>query len=472
MKIPFVGPSAQARSLTARNERTLNCYLEMDQGSPRAPAAMYGTPGLVLRATLAAGGCRGSITSSGFTFWVAGNTVYKMSPGYVVTSLGTIGTSTGRVGIASNGTEVLIVDGVAGWLATVSALAQIVDPDFPNGVTGAACQDGFFVVAGDGSQRFSWNEFPNSGAGWNGLDFGSVEGSPDELVGVLSDHRELWFPGGDSTEVFVNTGADPLFARSGNGIIPFGAASPWTVQPFDNGVVWLSSSRNGEGLVVRSQGGNPTRISDYALEEAISKYPTLADAFAFVWQLKGHLFYVLSFPSGDATWMLDAASNAWTQWSWRDPATNTDHRHRANCYAFNAGVHLVGDWETGKVYSLEPDVYTDNGDAIRRLRRTQSTNAAGKRLFFSTLTLDMETGVGNADAPNPQIMLRYSDDDGRNFGTEVVESIGAEGDYGHVVRFAGLGATERGKGRVWELSMTDPVKFALFGADADVTQGS
>jgi hypothetical protein len=472
VKVAFVGASAQARSATANNQRTLNCYLEMDQGNPRAPVALYGTPGTVLRATLGAGGCRGSITSDGLTFWVAGNTVYTLTPGYVVTTLGTIGTSAGRVGIATNGTEVLIVDGAAGWLATVSALTQIVDVDFPNGVTVAACQDGFFVVAGDGSQKFYWNEFPNSGVSWNGLDFGSVEGSPDDTVGVLSDHRELWFPGTDSTEVFVNTGGDPLFARSGTGIIPFGAASPWTVQSFDNGVVWLSSSKDGQGMVLKSQGGNPTRMSKHAMETALSKYPTLADAFAFTFQIEGHSFYVLSFPTADATWLYDAASGEWFEWGWRDPADNTDHRHRANCYTFCAGVHLVGDWETGKVYSLETDVYTDNGDAIRRQRRTQSTNAGGKRLFFGSLTLDMETGVGNVDAPDPQIMLSYSDDDGRNFGTEMQESIGAEGDYGRVVRFSGLGATERGKGRVWELSMTDPVKFALFGADADVTQGT
>jgi len=44
VKLPIVGPSYQARSLNADAQRTLNCYIELDNASPRAPAALYGTP--------------------------------------------------------------------------------------------------------------------------------------------------------------------------------------------------------------------------------------------------------------------------------------------------------------------------------------------------------------------------------------------------------------------------------------------
>lgn len=473
MKIPFVGPSARARSPTVRNERTLNCYLEVDQNNARAPVALYGTFGLLHWATVGDGPTRGSITSGALTFWVSGNGVFTLDRAGTVTQLGTIGTTAGRVGMASNGKEVLIVDGDKGWLATGIGLTQIIDPDFPNGVTVCACMDGFFIVAGDGSQKFYWNETPNSGGDWNGLDFASVEGSPDDLIGVIVDHRELWFSGIDSTEVFVNTGAaDQLFARSGSGIIPHGAASPWTVQSFDNGVVWLSASRDGKGLVLKSQGGNPTRISDHFLEEAISHYPTIADAFAFTYQVKGHLFYVLTFPSGDATWFYDAASSSWAEWSWRDAALNIDHRHRANCYAFNDGQQLLGDWETGKVYLLDENTFTDDGAPIRRLRRTQTAGDSARRLFFGPLVLDMAVAVANDACPDPQVMLKYSDDDGFNWSDEETASLGKVGEFWTQVKFAPSGCTEPGHGRVWEVSMTDPVPFTLFGADVDVTKGA
>jgi hypothetical protein len=476
MKIPFVGPSSTVRSQNADDQRSVNVYLEYQKqgdGVSR-PVALYGTPGQTLRATLASGATRGSIESSDYGYFVAGSHVFRISSAYVVVDCGAITTSSGRVGMATNGTEVLIVDGTAGWLVTGTVLTQIVDVDFPNGVKIAACLDSYFVVWGNGTQKFYWSETPGSGAAWNGLDFASVEGSPDELVGGVADHRQLWFVGTNSTEVYDNTGnADQLFQRSGNTFIEQGTASPWTVQSFDNSVVWLSRNKDGEAIFLKSQGGSPVRFSTHAVETALAGYSTLSDAFAYVYQMQGHTFYVVTFPTADATWMFDAATGEWFEWLWRDSGTNEFHRHRSNCHAFVGGKHLVGDWEDGKVYSLESDVYTDNGEAIRRLRRTQTTSDGGKPLFFSNLVIDMETGVANGDVADPQIMLRYSDDQGHSWSNEKTRSIGAVGEYSKIVQFGGsLGRTKKSKGRVWELSMTDAVKWCIFGADVQVTAGT
>lgn len=225
-------------------------------------------------------------------------------------------------------------------------------------------------------------------------------------------------------------------------------------------------------MVLKSQGGNPVRLSNHYLENAISTYNTISDAFAFCFQVKGHLFYVLTFPSADATWVYDAASSQWTEWGWRNPLDNTDHRHRANCYVFNAGQHLVGDWENGKVYLLDESAFTDDGAPIRRLRRTQTTGDSARRLFFGPLCVDTEVAVANADAPAPQMMLRYSDDDGRNWSDEETADMGRVGEYWAQVKFAPSGCSEPGHGRVWELSCTDPVPFCVFGADVEVTKGT
>jgi hypothetical protein len=459
MKIPFVGPNNQARSSDANAERAVNVYLEPNPTQGRE-WALYGRPGRTLRATLGTTPIRGAVKMGALTYWVSGNTVYKMTSAYVVTSLGTIGTSTGRVGIATNGAEVLIVDGVSGWIASSSALTEIADVDFPDGVTVALCLDGYFIVLGDGTQVAYWCEAPGSGTAWNGLDFGSAEGNPDPLIGGTVDHRELWLFGSESTEVWVNTGdADAPFQRSGNTFIEQGAASAWTAQTMDNGVFWLGANRDGEGIVLRAEGYTPVRISTHALETSMREYSTISDAYAFCYQLDGHSFYVLTFPTADVTWAYDASTKQWFQWSWRDPATNLDHRDRSVCHVFANRKHLVGDWETGKIYSLEPDVYTDNTDPIRRLRRTQTL----PRGFFGDLLVDMETGVANADCADPSIMLRYSNDNGHSWSNEKIKQIGATGEYGKRVKFGPTGFSKNG--RVWEISMTDPVEFSLFGAD-------
>lgn len=471
MRIPFVGGYSEVRSAVADLQRSVNCYLEVDPKNGRAPIALYGTPGLTLRVTLPTAPVRWGIKfNDTYSYWVAGNTVYRVDGSYVVTTLGTIGTSTGPVGMASNGTEVLIVDGLSGWLATGGSLAQVVDVDFPNGVTHAEYQDSFFLVAGDGSGRLYWNETPNTGTAWNGLDFVTAETNPDNTVAIISDHREVWAMGTESGELFVNTGnADALFQRSGNASLEVGCGASRSLQAMNNTVYWLGSGRDGHGIVFKAEGYTPRRISNHALERAIAGYSTISDAVAYTYQIQGHSFYVLSFPTGNATWFYDAASEEWFEWIWRDPSDNSENRHRGGCCVFFGGRHLVGDWETGDIYSLEMDVYTDNGDPIIRKRVTQSLSEDGRRLFFESLQIDMEVGVGLAtgQGSDPQVMLRYTND-GHTWSNLRTRSIGAAGRYKTRVKFGPTGA---GHNRAWELTMSDPVEFAVFGAWASITKG-
>jgi len=471
MRIPFVGQAYQARSVNADAQRSINCFLEMDNASPRAPVALYGTPGTVLRFTLATGPVRGGIKQGSYSYWVGGNTVYRVSAAYVIETLGTISTLSGQIGIATNGTQTLIVDGVGGWIASGTTLTQITDVDFPNGVTRAAFQDGYFIVTGDETQKFYINETPNAGTNWNGADFASAEGAPDFTIGVLSDHRELWLIGSESGEVWVNTGnADFPFERSGNTFIEHGCASAGTLAKLDNTVFWLGQDDRGTGIVWRAEGYTPARISTHAIEFAIQGYSTISDAFAFTYQQEGHGFYVLTFPTAGKTWVYDVATNQWHERAWRNPSTNALGRWRPNCYVFFNNKHLVGDWENGKVYSLEMDTYTDNTDPILRLRATQCMNEEGLRLFFRSLQVDMETGVGLATGQGsaPLLMLRWSDDGGHSWSNIKTVSIGAVGEYEARAIFRRLGS---GRNRVFEISLTDPVRFAVFGAFANVTKG-
>ena len=264
-RVPFVGPAYEARSLNADAQRAVNCYLEMDNASPRAPIALYGTPGLVRRLTLPTYPVRGCINGGTYSYWIAGNTVYKVDSSYAYTALGTIGTNSGELGLASNGAQVLIVDGSAGYLInlTTFALSTITDADFPNGVKRCTYQDGYFIVsAKDGSPSFWINQTAYDGATWDALDFASAEGAPDNTIGIISDHRELWLFGDLSAEVWVNTGSSDFpFQRSGNTFIEHGCAAGGTVAKADNTVFWLGADDKGHGIVWRANGYTPMRIS-------------------------------------------------------------------------------------------------------------------------------------------------------------------------------------------------------------------
>ena len=473
-KVPFVGPSYQARSLNADAQRTLNCYVELDNASPRAPLALYGTPGTVRRVTIPTAPVRACFKEGAYTWWVSGNRVYRMAANYAVTALGTVSTYKGEVSMASNGTQILIVDGAGGWLIDVakSTLTEITDDAFPRGVTRAAYQDGWFLVTGDSTGKFYMNETPYDGGKWNGLDFASAEGSPDHTIGIISDHRELWLFGELTAEVWANTGnADMPFQRSGNVFIEHGCAAAGTVSKADNTVFWLGADDKGAGIVWRADGYTPLRISTHAIEGAIDSYTRIDDAFAFTYQQEGHVFYVLTFPTAGATWCYDAATQLWHERAWRDPNTSQLTRWRPSCHVYANGEHLLGDFETGAVYALDLDTYSDDGDPILRQRRTTSSESLQQRMFYSCLQVDMQTGVGVASGQGeaPLLMLRYSSDGGHTWSPERTATVGAAGQYGARAKFNRLGS---GRNRVWEISMTDPVKFAVFGAVVDGESGA
>lgn len=473
MKIPFVGPSYQTKSLNADAQRSINCFLETDHASPRVPVAMYGTPGLRLLRTLDDSPIRAGIVMGAQSYVVAGSTVYRINAAFAAVSLGNIGTTTGAVSMAQNGTQVLILDGVHGYLAQSTTLTQITDLDFPNGVTQCTSIDGYFIATGlADSEQFFINETPRRGQRWSGLDFASAEGSPDFTIACVSCQRELWLFGSESVEVWTNTGnADFPFERASNVFTEQGCAAAETVVQMDNTVFWLGSGKQGSGIVYKAQGYNPVRISNHAMETIFAAYEDISDAKAFSYQAAGHSFYVLTFPTADHTWVYDLATQEWHEWLWRNPSTNTLHRHRTNCAVFFNDTIIAGDWEDGRLYALDYDIYTDDTDPILRQRTTQTMGEEGKRMFFGTLQVDMETGVGltTGQGSDPKLMLRYSNDGGHTWSNEKTASIGAVGQYGARAKFGPSGA---GRNRVWEITMTDPVKFALFGAFVDVEIGS
>jgi len=182
-------------------------------------------------------------------------------------------------------------------------------------------------------------------------------------------------------------------------------------------------------------------------------------------------------------------------------------RHRSNCQAFYNNLTLVGDFETGNVYSFDLDVYADNGDVQKWLRTWRALETGKndlKRTAQHALQLDCETGVGlngfDAFAPelynviqaedsepillendnelitepalstpvqgaNPQVMLRWSDDGGHTWSYEQWRSMGKIGQYGYRAIWRRLGMTTKLRDRVYEISGTDPVKIAIMGAE-------
>jgi len=470
MKTPILGSTYVARSVNAADARMVNLYPEVTEQGKEA-AYLQRCPGLLNLATIGNGPIRGlwSFSSDNtVAFVVSGNSLYKINTSYTATLLGTIA-GTGPVSMSDNGTQLFVAANGPSYIYNnqTNVFAPITDPDFPGAVT-VGYLDGYFVFNEPNSQKI-WVTSLLDGTSVDPLDFASAEGSPDGVVGLIVDHRQVWVYGTNSVEVWYDTGASDFpLQRIDGAFNEIGCISAYTIAKMDNSLFWLGADARGQGIVYRANGYTGQRISTHAVEWHIQQYGNLTDALAYTYQQDGHTFYVLIFPSANTTWVFDAATGAWHERAgW---VNGSFTRHRSNCQmAFNNQV-IVGDYENGNIYAFDLDTYTDNG-GIQKWLRTWRALPPGqnnlKRTAHHAMQIDLESGVGlnSGQGSNPEIMLRWSDDGGHTWSNEHTSQVGKIGEFYRRVWFRRLGMTMKLRDRVYELSMTDPVKTAIMGAE-------
>ncbi len=468
MKTPILGASYVARSVNAADSRMVNLYPEIVPEGGKEAAFLSRAPGLRVLASIGPGPIRGLWQLGGFGYVVSGNNFYQFAPNYAAIFKGFV-SGAGPVSFADNGVQIFIACNGPSYIynATTDTFSQITDPDFPGAVT-VGFIDQYFVFNEPNSQRV-WVTALADGTSVDALDYASAEGSPDQLLSLIVDHREVWLFGSNSTEVWYNAGsADFPLQRIQGAFNELGCAASYSVAKMDNRIFWLGADARGDGVVYAAEGYIGKRISTHAVEWQIQQYPTVSDAVAYTYQQDGHSFYVLSFPSGNATWVYDVSTQAWHERAFF--SSGVFSRHRSNCHVFFAGETIVGDYETNKLYALDLTVYADDTSSQRWLRSWRAlppgTNNL-KRTVQHELQLDCETGVGLTlgQGSNPQVMLRWSDDGGHTWSNERWRSMGAIGAYGYRTIWRRLGMTTKIRDRVYEISGTDPVKIAIMGAE-------
>jgi hypothetical protein len=470
MKTPILGQSYVARSVNAADNRMVNLFPEVLQEGKEA-GWLQRAPGLRLLATIGIGPIRGIWAFAGdasAAFVVSGNNLYKIDTSYTATLLGTV-SGTGPVSMSDNGTQLFVACDPDGYIYNnaINVFAQITDPDFP-GAKVVGYLDGYFVFIEPDSQRV-WVTSLLDGTSVDPLDFASAEGSPDGLVSLIVDHREVWLYGTNSVEVWYNSGAtDFPLQRIQGAFNEIGCAATYSVAKMDNGLFWLGADARGKGIVYRANGYTGQRISTHAVEWQIQSYGDISDTIAYTYQQDGHSFYVLTFPTANKTWVYDVATQAWHE---RASGNDNQYRHRSNCQmAFNNEI-IVGDFENGNIYAFNMMVYADNG-AIQKWLRSWRALPPGQnnlnRTAHHTLQLDCESGVGldgTVQGSDPQVMLRWSDDGGHTWSSEHWSPMGRIGQYYQRVFWRRLGMTLKLRDRVYEVSGTDPVKIAIMGAE-------
>jgi hypothetical protein len=428
LKIPFLGQAYQTRTAVAASQTAINIFPELTEGNSDEVGGFLGTPGLSLVFQGVVAEVRGiHVARDGFLYAVIGSTVYRIASDFTSTTLGTLPNSAGRVSITSNETQVAFAH-QSGWhwvAFTGTAIAAVTGAPSSSILTE---QDQYALFTTSNGGLFGITSVGDLST-IDPLDVADAEGDPDNLIGILSDHREVWLGGTKTIEIWSDTGAALFpFERQPGGFIEMGLAAGRSFTKLDGSVWWLGADSNGKGIVYRSSGYTPIRISTHAIEYAINQYSDISDAIGLSYQEEGHNFYVLTFPTGDATWVYDTAAKGWHQRAWLDP-NGLLHRHRTNCYATFNGKHLVGDWQNGRIYQMSLDVYTDNGDEIYRERAFDLPEYENQRIRLDKLQVFATIGDGASPTDNSAVKmwLQVSRDSGRTYGYQRIISTGAIG---------------------------------------------
>lgn len=463
MEIPFIGGAYKGRSTNINAQVCQNLYPVMDKEGGKV-AALMNTPGLDLFSAVGSVEVRGLCVMGPYVYAVLGNEVYRVDVNGTATLMtGNLLSYDNPVWMAENGSQIMITDETYGYILSGTTLTRITDVDFPT-PSSLAYQDGLFIVSRGGTGEFYISSLLD-GETWAALDYATAEAYSDRLEAVVSLNRELWLLGERSYEVWYNSGAaDFPYERIPGAVNKVGLAAPHSAAQYQGTMVILDNERR----VQMSQGYSFIKISTEQIEHQFQNYSFVRDAIAYAYSQEGHVFYVLTFPSVGKTWVWDAMTQLWHTRA----SDMADLRHRGNCHAYFAGKNIIGDYANGMLYSFNLSTYEDyNSLPIRRIRAAQAINAERKNIFHRSLEIEFESGVGlyTGQGSDPKAMLQWSDDGGHTWSNEHWAGIGAIGKYRTRAIWRRLG---RSRDRVYRVTISDPVKTVLIGAQLEAEAGA
>lgn len=167
----IVGSFNAQRYLPFDSERTVNMFEYIDPDGKK-PKALFPTSGLINTNSdfqAQTGGFRAQFVFNDLMYMVVGTEFFVRNLAGTTSALGTLATSAGYCGIDANTFQIIIVDGLRGYIYDTIAetFTEISDTAFPDVPVDCCYLDGFFVVANGGTNAYQISSF-NQGLVWGG----------------------------------------------------------------------------------------------------------------------------------------------------------------------------------------------------------------------------------------------------------------------------------------------------------------
>jgi len=446
-----VGPSYHLADRKAAIQSAINCYpQELSDGH----WMMASAPGEVLIASMGAV-ARGSrtVADSDRMFWVGGDTLYEVSTEGVLTQRGKLSTRLGRVGMAENKTQLAIVDGPYLYIFNLVTddFTQIT-ADGWRGSNDVHELDGYFIFVDPDTDQFYLSAI-DDGTNLDALDFSSADSVPDNIVAHIVSHRQAWFFGPLSGEIWINSGDAAFpFVRYPSYTLDVGCMGPHALIQAADTIFWIGRTRKGSGIVYMIVGNQPQRVSTQAVEEALRGSSDLSSAEMWSYQIEGHEFIGIDAPGLSSTWVYDAATR---QWAERAEWADGWQPRRSRLVATSQGQQFAGDAD-GNIVRFDRGVNNLAGRPLVRERTWPHLKQPSlEPINYLGVELDMLTGYGG------NVTLEISNNGGYTFFAPLLRQLGAIGRWMQRIRWNGLGTAAN---RVFRIRCSDDVPFAIYSA--------
>lgn len=446
----------------------VNLFAEEAPVDPSRQFNLLPTPGLSLFSTLGSTGrCTGIYRNegvfSGQIFAVCNGDLYRTDLGgntpqrigTVTDGLKTNGSA--RIVGLRNGLAVLQGESNSVYLYEGSGVTKITDNDLGNSVKDIAFINQRLLAITTNDQ-FAWSELLDYD-NFNGLSFATAERSPDNLRAILINNQSVWLMGSETIEVWQDRGGSAVFVPLDAVVIDRGLLARDAAVVEDNTIYFVGDDR----IVYRLAGYEPVPISDNFVAERLNRIPQdeVKNISMWAYTQDGHKFIGVR-TKCDGTHVYDITTGMWHE---RETDSRNKKRYRVLKIAQANNQVIACDGEDNKLYKLDPQVYLDGSDYI--VRKASAYVPVRQNTVCMAFHVDASRGEATkSDVDSdvePQIMLRYSDDEGKTWSNERWRSLGRSGEYTRRLRWLQLGRMRR-PGRIFEISYSSPNRIAIYGA--------
>lgn len=279
----------------------------------------------------------------------------------------------------------------------------------PNIIQVSATDGGAPIVSGAGGS----GDITNHGE----LQQAQINSHPGNIVACRTLHRRLFLFSLNFIEVWENQGigANLPFRRINSILIENGTPAIGSIANAIDKMFYLAQDPGGLSSVMMIDGMNSIPISNRALDFQLARYAELnqiADCRAFLIKENGLMFYRLNFTEANHTYVYNATLSDPSSEEgkiWHEEEVLNGNRHFSQTHGYFNGFNYVGDYRFPRMYTVDSEFFTNDGEAIRRMRITRPVVPSGyQRTRIDRFQLDLLQGFPFPDIDQPLVLLAES----------------------------------------------------------------